>query len=150
MLRALSRQLLDAAVKAEQSAQLPTIGTLTEISQLATPIYGQVDGIGRVTITADGNMHGFPPVMRCVDTEGEVAWIPTDRILVGASWSALAVSARSWVVISPMAPRARRLRRTPEAPWSRSCELRGPPTSTLKISSRVERSTLITGFGRGR
>jgi hypothetical protein len=82
MLRAFSRSLLDAAVKAEQSAQLPTIGTLTEISQLATPIYGQVDGIGRVTITADGNMHGFSPVMRCVDVEGEVAWIPTDRVLI--------------------------------------------------------------------
>ncbi len=82
MLRAFSRQLLDAAIKLEQSAQLPTIGTLTEISQLTTPIYGQVDGIGRVTITADGNMHGFSPVMRCVDTEGEVAWIPTDRILI--------------------------------------------------------------------
>lgn len=35
-----------------------------------------------MTITADGNMHGFSPVRQCVDLNGEVAWIPTDRILM--------------------------------------------------------------------
>jgi len=62
--------------------EVPTIGTLTVISQLPTYLYGEVEGIGRVTITADGNMHGFSPVRFCVDEEGEVAWIPTDRIVM--------------------------------------------------------------------
>ena len=35
---------------------------------------------------------------------------------------AIAVSARSCVVIRPMAPRSSRLRSTPDAPTSRSCE----------------------------
>lgn len=82
MLRDFARKLLDAAAKADQTAQIPAIGTLTVISQLPVYLYGDVDGVGPVTITADGNMHGFSPVRQCVDAEGEVAWIPTDRILM--------------------------------------------------------------------
>jgi len=81
MLRTFARNLLEAAAKADQSAQIPAIGTLTAISQLPTPVYGEVDG-HPVTVTADGNMHGFSPVRQCVDLDGEVAWIPTDRILM--------------------------------------------------------------------
>lgn len=82
MLREFARQLLATAAKLDQTAQIPAIGTLTVISQLPWPLYGEVDGIGPVAITADGNMHGFSPVSKCVDAEGEVAWIPTDRIVM--------------------------------------------------------------------
>jgi hypothetical protein len=87
MLREFARKLLADATKAEPSSPGDSwkpsgpIGTLSDISQFPVPLYGEVDGIGPVTMTADANMRGFSPVTKCIDRDREVAWIPTDRIL---------------------------------------------------------------------
>lgn len=44
MLRTYARNLLEPAAKADQSAPLPAIGTLTVISQLPAPLYGRSMG----------------------------------------------------------------------------------------------------------
>jgi hypothetical protein len=58
----------------------PGIGTLTVIAPYDSLRYGDIDGIGLVTIDATGNMVGFSPVERCQDKHGEIAWIPTELV----------------------------------------------------------------------
>jgi len=41
--------------------------------------YGEVEGIGTVTIDKSGNMIGFSPVERC-KFQGETYWIPLDLV----------------------------------------------------------------------
>jgi hypothetical protein len=81
MLRQFARKLLADAAKTEPTGTT-SVGTLSDISQLTTPLYGEIDGIGPVTLLADANMLGFSPVTKCVDSEHEIAWVPTDRILL--------------------------------------------------------------------
>jgi hypothetical protein len=70
---------LRAEAKAAPSSDLP-IGSLTVIEAYPQLRYGDVEGIGLVTIDATGNMVGFSPVERCQDKHGETAWIPTELI----------------------------------------------------------------------
>jgi len=73
MLQALARKLL---TQAQQGAapDLP-VGTLTFAQPYPQLRFGDVDGIGTVTIDQTGNMVGFSPVERCT-AHGETAWIP--------------------------------------------------------------------------
>jgi hypothetical protein len=66
----------------KQSGETPDgpVGTLTVIELYPQLRYGDVDGIGPVTIDAEGNMVGFSPVTRCQDKHGETAWIPTELV----------------------------------------------------------------------
>ena len=41
--------------------------------------YGEIDGIGTVTIDQTGNMVGFSPVERCTHN-GQTTWIPTELV----------------------------------------------------------------------
>ncbi len=56
------------------------LGTLTEITPYPTLRYGEIDGIGTVTIDQNANMTGFSPVERCKDRHGETAWVPTELV----------------------------------------------------------------------
>ena len=80
MLRDFARKLLTDAAKLDSSTTTP-IGTLSDISQFPVPLYGEVNGTP-VTLLADANMRGFSPVTKCVDADHEVAWIPTEQILL--------------------------------------------------------------------
>lgn len=70
---------LRASAPQESVGDLP-VGTLTEIQVYPQLRYGDVDGIGTVTIDQTGNMVGFSPVERCQDAHGETAWIPTELV----------------------------------------------------------------------
>jgi hypothetical protein len=77
MLLALAKKLLTAAKQgAPESA---TIGTLTFATPYPSLRFGDVDGIGTVTIDQTGNMVGFSPVERCT-AHGETAWIPLELV----------------------------------------------------------------------
>jgi len=80
MLLALAKKLRAEvpATKADYG-NLP-IGSLTLIELYQQPRYGEIDGIGAVRIEGEGNMVGFSPVTKCVDTHGETAWIPTELV----------------------------------------------------------------------
>jgi hypothetical protein len=57
------------------------LGTLTEIKlHLENPIYGDVPGVGPVTIVGNANMRGFSPVQLCIDSDHEQAWLPLERV----------------------------------------------------------------------
>ncbi len=59
-----------------------TRGTLSDVQlHLNTPLYGEVDGTP-VTIIGQGNMTGFSPVSKCIDGDGETAWIPDSAVLI--------------------------------------------------------------------
>ena len=77
MLHALAQKLLADAKQADYG-NLP-IGSLTFSTQYPQLRYGDVDGIGTVTIDQTGNMVGFSPVERC-SAHGETAWIPLERV----------------------------------------------------------------------
>jgi hypothetical protein len=77
MLLALAKKLRNAVTTT--SADGPT-GTLTSFTPYSQLKYGEIDGVGTVTIDALGNMAGFSPVLQCKDRHGEVAWIPTELI----------------------------------------------------------------------
>jgi len=64
MLLALSKKLLAEARQGDSSTNLP-VGTLTFAQPYAQLRYGDVDGIGTVSIDQTGNMAGFSPVERC-------------------------------------------------------------------------------------
>jgi hypothetical protein len=79
MLLALAKKLR-AELKANPDTTNPLpIGSLTVIELYQTPRYGEVDG-HLVRLDGEGNMVGFSPVTKCVDAQGETAWIPTERI----------------------------------------------------------------------
>jgi hypothetical protein len=78
MLRTLFQKLLDNAKAKEITGDLPA-GTLTFETPYEQLHYGEVDGIGTVTIDKSGNMVGFSPVERC-KFNGETAWIPLDLV----------------------------------------------------------------------
>jgi len=77
MLLALAKKLLNEAKQG--SPDLPTIGTLTFATPYPQLRFGDIDGIGTVTIDQTGNMVGFSPVERC-SVNGETAWIPLERV----------------------------------------------------------------------
>jgi len=77
MLLALAKKLLTQA-KAGDATALP-VGTLTFAEPYPQLRFGDVDGIGTVTIDQTGNMVGFSPVERCT-AHGETAWIPLELI----------------------------------------------------------------------
>jgi hypothetical protein len=57
-------------------------GTLSDVQlHLDTPFYGEVNG-APVTIIGQGNMVGFSPVSKCIDGDGETAWIPDSSVLI--------------------------------------------------------------------
>jgi hypothetical protein len=78
MLLALAKKLRAELAKTSDVGPLP-IGTLTLIELYQQPRYGEVDG-HLVRIEGEGNMVGYSPVTKCVDAQGETAWIPTERI----------------------------------------------------------------------
>ena len=78
MLHALYQKLLTQAQQTAQPTDLP-IGTLTFETPYAQLHYGEIDGIGTVTIDKSGNMVGFSPVERC-SANGETVWIPLERV----------------------------------------------------------------------
>jgi len=79
MLLALAKKLR-AELKANPDTTGPLpIGSLTVIELYQMPRYGEVDG-HLVRLDGEGNMVGFSPVTKCVDAQGETAWIPTERI----------------------------------------------------------------------
>jgi hypothetical protein len=77
MLHALAKKLLTNAQKPEYG-NLP-VGTLTFAEPYPQLRFGDVAGIGQVTIDQTGNMVGFSPVERCT-AGGETAWIPLELI----------------------------------------------------------------------
>ncbi len=79
MLLALAKKLRQEVANTDFVGNQP-VGTLTEIALYQTPRYGEIDGIGLVTINGEGNMVGFSPVTKCVDEHGETAWIPTELV----------------------------------------------------------------------
>ncbi len=56
------------------------VGALTIAVPYDQLRYGDIDGIGTVTIDALGNMAGFSPVLQCKDRHGDVEWIPTHLV----------------------------------------------------------------------
>jgi len=78
MLLALAKKLRSEVKQNNPGAD---VGSLTEIVLYPQLRYGDIEGIGQVTIDATGNMVGFSPVERCQDKHGEIAWIPTERVL---------------------------------------------------------------------
>jgi len=78
MLLALAKKLRNQ-VQAQTGGGEP-VGTLTVIAPYDQLRYGDIDGVGPVTIDATGNMVGFSPVERCKDKHGEIAWIPTELV----------------------------------------------------------------------
>jgi hypothetical protein len=81
MLRELSRKLLTEAAGRPLPVNSPPLGTVTERTEAKTIYYGEVEGVGPVTITDTGNVVGFSPARFCIDNDKEGAWIPEDRIL---------------------------------------------------------------------
>jgi len=80
MLRDFAKRLYELA--ALPSTTPPSTGQLTDVElHLDAPIYGEVDGHA-VTIIGQGNMTGFSPVSKCIDVEGETAWIPDSAVLI--------------------------------------------------------------------
>jgi len=77
MLLTLAKKLLADAKQADYG-NLP-IGTLTFAAPYPQLRYGDVDGIGTVTIDQTGNMIGMSPVERC-SAGGETAWIPLEMV----------------------------------------------------------------------
>jgi len=81
MLRDFARRLYELAATSSGGA-VSSAGQLTEVElHLDQPIYGEVDG-QPVTIIGQGNMTGFSPVSKCIDTEGETAWLPDSAVLI--------------------------------------------------------------------
>jgi hypothetical protein len=79
MLLTLAKKLR-AELKASPDTTNPLpVGSLTVIELYQTPRYGEIDG-HLVRLDGEGNMVGFSPVTKCVDAQGETAWIPTERI----------------------------------------------------------------------
>lgn len=76
MLLALAKKL---RADSKTSPTDPPAGTLTLIELYTQPRYGEVDG-QLVRIEGEGNMVGFSPVTKCVDAQGETAWIPTELV----------------------------------------------------------------------
>jgi hypothetical protein len=76
MLLALAKKLLGEAKP--PIGDVPN-GTLTAFQPYPQLRYGEIDGIGTVTIDQTGNMVGFSPVERCLHN-GETAWIPTAMV----------------------------------------------------------------------
>jgi hypothetical protein len=78
MLLAFARKLRATVAPDNHTLDVPT--TLTVIEAYPQLRYGEIEGIGTVTIDATGNMVGFSPVERCKDAQGEIAWIPTELV----------------------------------------------------------------------
>jgi hypothetical protein len=78
MLLALAKKLRADVAKTSDTGPLP-VGTLTIIELYPQPRYGEIDG-ALVRVEGEGNMVGFSPVTKCVDAQGETAWIPTDLV----------------------------------------------------------------------
>lgn len=79
MLLALAKKLRAEISKTPETGQHP-VGTLTSFTPYQQLKYGEIEGVGTVTIDALGNMAGFSPVFQCKDRHGEVTWIPTDLV----------------------------------------------------------------------
>jgi hypothetical protein len=78
MLLAFAKKLLTQAQKIGETSTLP-VGTLTFAQPYPQLRFGDVEGIGTVTIDQTGNMVGFSPVERCT-AHGETAWIPLELV----------------------------------------------------------------------
>ncbi len=76
--------LLAFAKKLRAAASLNTpglvVGNLTRDEQYDQLMYGEIAGIGTVTIDRTGDMTGLSPVERCKSKSGEIDWIPTNLI----------------------------------------------------------------------
>lgn len=79
MLLALAKKLRTEVAKTNPDTGALPVGTLTLIELYPQPHYGEVDG-SLVRIEGEGNMVGYSPVTKCVDAQGETAWIPTELV----------------------------------------------------------------------
>ena len=79
MLLNLAKKLRADLTKSPDTTSPHPVGTLTLIELYQQPRYGEVNG-ALVRIEGEGNMVGFSPVTKCVDAQGETAWIPTELI----------------------------------------------------------------------
>src|SRR5678815_3773321 len=61
-----------------QATNLP-VGTLTAFELYPELRYGEIEGIGTVTIDMTGNIVGFSPSERCTHN-GQTTWIPTELV----------------------------------------------------------------------
>jgi len=98
MLLALAKKLrADVTRTNTTDPTAPPVGTLTLIELYPQAHYGEVDGT-LVRIEGEGNMVGFSPVTKCVDAQGETAWIPTElvRNISLEPFSFLTGTGRAW------------------------------------------------------
>lgn len=80
MLLAFAKKLRQNVTQVDAATGGPPVGSLTLIELYPQLRYGDIDGIGQVTIDGVGNMVGFSPVLQCQDRHGEIAWIPTSLV----------------------------------------------------------------------
>jgi hypothetical protein len=80
MLLAFAKRLRAQIVQQGTTPAGQTIGTLTDITPYDLPRYGDVEGVGLVQLDFTANMTGYSPVERCLDSQGETAWIPTELV----------------------------------------------------------------------
>jgi len=69
-------------LRAEKSTPEPAglpVGTLTAFELYPELRYGEIEGIGTVTIDMTGNIVGFSPSERCTHN-GQTTWIPTELV----------------------------------------------------------------------
>lgn len=68
-------------LRAEKTAEPSTlpVGTLTAFELYPELRYGEIEGIGTVTIDMTGNIVGFSPSERCTHN-GMTTWIPTELV----------------------------------------------------------------------
>jgi hypothetical protein len=78
MLLALAKKLRTGLTNTGDNALHP-VGTLTLIELYNQPRYGEING-QLVRVEGEGNMTGFSPVTKCVDAQGETAWIPSEMV----------------------------------------------------------------------
>jgi len=64
---------------AEPNPTALPVGTLTAFELYPDLRYGEIDGIGTVTIDMTGNVVGFSPSERCTHN-GMTTWIPTELV----------------------------------------------------------------------
>ena len=80
MLLAFAKKLRAELAKTSDVTTASPLNTLTHSTPYEQLRYGEIEGIGTVTIDATGNMSGFSPVERCKDKHGEIAWVPTELV----------------------------------------------------------------------
>jgi len=55
-------------------------GTLSNVTLYTERRFAEIDGIGTVEIDATGDMSGLSPVERCQARNGEIEWVPLNKL----------------------------------------------------------------------